>query len=388
MNDFEFYSPTRILFGKGSLKKIHEYVPQIGKRILLVYGKGSIKQNGIYDTVMRELFDCKVVELSGVEPNPKIESVMQGAALCRKYQIEVVMAVGGGSSFDCAKAIAAAAFYEGDAWDLVVGNVKVKQALPVVCVVTMSATGSEMNNVAVISNWKTHQKIGLHDDLLCPVLSILDPENLYSVSPLQTAAGTADILSHLWEQFFTDVEDAYVQDGLAVGAMKACIHYGPIAIKEPKNYSARANLMWAAPMALNGLLKTGYSMAWSCHGMEHVLSAYYDITHGVGLAILTPRWMRYVLDEKTVGRFKKYGVEVWDLDPTQDDFQIAKQAIKETEKFLFETLGLPSTLRQVGIDDSKLEEMAKSCIRDKGGPIKGFKTLYEEDILQIYKNCL
>lgn len=388
MNNFEFYSPTRILFGKGSMNKIHEHVPKIGKRVLLVYGKGSIKHNGIYDTVMRDLSDCKVVELSGVEPNPKIESVMHGANLCRKHQIEVVMAIGGGSSFDCAKAIAAATYYEGDAWDLVIGQAKVTKALPVVCVVTMSATGSEMNNVAVISNMKTHQKIGLHDDLLCPVLSILDPENLYSVPPLQTAAGTADILSHLWEQFFTNVEDAYLQDGLAVGAMKACIHYGPIAIQEPTNYSARANLMWAAPMALNGLLKTGYSMAWSCHGMEHVLSAYYDITHGVGLAILTPRWMRYVLDEKTVSRFKKYGVEVWGLDASKDDYWIANKAIEKTETFLYETLGLPSCLQEVGIDDTKLEEMAKSCIRDKGGPIQGFKTLYEEDILQIFRNCL
>lgn len=388
MNNFNFHSPTRIVFGKGALDQMKKYIGPLGKKVLLVYGKGSIKRTGVYDKICSQLSDHEIWELSDVMPNPRVDKVKEGADLCRKHGIDVIVAAGGGSVFDCSKAIAAACFYDGDPWDLVVGKAKVSQALPIACVVTMSATGSEMNDTAVISNWDLHQKIGLHDDHICPTVSFLDPENLFTVPSSQMAAGIADILSHLFEQYFTDVEDAYVQDGLAVGCMKACIHYGPIVLKDPSNYEACSNLMWAAPMALNGLLKTGYSMGWSCHPMEHVLSAYYDVTHGEGLAILTPRWMRYILDESTISRFKKYGIEVWGIDANLDDFEIARQSIQKTEEFLFETLQLPRSLSQLGILEESLPEMAKSCVETKGGSVQGYKTLYEKDVLAIYKACL
>lgn len=388
MNNFTFVSPTKIVFGKGSMKQIHDYVPELGKRVLLVYGGGSIKKNGIYDTVLKELKDCQIYELSGVEPNPRLTSVQKGVDLCHQHDIEVIVAIGGGSVIDCSKVIAASVFYPGDAWDVVRAKTKIEKALPLVCILTMSATGSEMNDTAVITNWEKHQKIGVKSEKLFPTISFLDPENLYTVPAYQSACGIADILSHLWEQFFTNVTDAYVQDGLALGCMKACIEYGPITLSDPTNYTARANIMWAATMALNGLLKTGYSPIWSCHPMEHELSAFYDVTHGAGLAILTPRWMRYVLNDSTVDRFVLYGTSLFGISKDLDSYAIANEAIDRTETFLFDTMQLPRTLKEIGIDESKLEIMAKQCVELKGGFLNGFQPLTYEDVLKIYKMCL
>lgn len=387
MQNFDYSIPTRIHFGKGKIVSLGAEVFSLGSRVLLVYGGGSIKKTGLYDTVLQILNgnQAHVAELSGVQPNPRIESVREGAAICKEQKIEVVLAVGGGSVIDCAKVIAAGALYEGDAWDLVTNPDNIKAALPVVSVLTLAATGSEMDAFAVISNLQTNEKLGTGSDLLKPRASILDPEYTYSVSKKQTAAGTADIMSHIFENYFNHEKGAYIQARFCESLLRTCIQYGKIALETPNDYEARANLMWASSLAINGMCSYGAPVEWEVHPMEHELSAFYDITHGEGLAILTPNWMQYTLSEKTVFKFVEYGVNVWGIDSALEPFAIAKQAIQKTREF-FDSLGLPSTLRQVGIDESKLDVMAKKAVGD--GITDGFIPLYAKDVKKIYQMSL
>lgn len=385
MLNFNYSIPTKIHFGKGEISHLSE-IADYGKNVLLVYGGGSIKKIGLYDKVINILTNSKIeiTELSGVEPNPRIESVREGAKLCKANNIDAVLAVGGGSVIDCAKVIAAGAKYDGDSWDLVVDGSKIKDALPVFSVLTLSATGSEMDSFAVISDLSKNDKLGTGSELLKPKMSVLDPEYTYTVSKKQTAAGTADIMSHIFENYFTNVKGAFVQEKFCEGLLKTCIKYGPIALKEPDNYEARANLMWTSSLAINGILSYGADVSWCVHPMEHELSAFYDITHGEGLAILTPNWMEYVLNEKTADAFANYGVNVWDIPKDTDKMTAAKQAIQKTREF-FEIMGLPKTLTDVGIDSSKLEIMAEKAADGIG---KSFVPLNKEDVLNIYKMSL
>lgn len=388
MRNFNYSIPTQIFFGKDQIRVLAEQIRNFeGSRILLVYGGGSIKRSGLYDKVLDilRMNDLSFFELADIDPNPRIESVRQGIKICRENKLNFVLAVGGGSSIDCAKLIAAGFYYESDPWDLIIGKAKCVKALPLGSILTLSATGSEMDNFSVISNLETHQKIGLGNAVMIPKFSILDPTYTYSVSRKQTAAGTADIMSHTMENYFTAVKGAYLQSRLAEGILKTCIHYAPIALEDPENYEARANLMWSSSLAINGLLSYGKERNWSCHPMEHELSAYYDITHGEGLAILTPFWMDYVLNDATVEQFKEYGINVWGLNPAEDSYVIARQAIKKTKEF-FVSLGLPSTLGNVNIGEENLEVMAKAATRK--GPISEFRPLTTEDVYNIYKSAL
>lgn len=386
MNNFTFANPVAIHFGKGQIEKLSGILKEYGNKVLLVYGGGSIKKNGLYDAVMKELEGFEVTELSGVNPNPRIESVREGVKLCREHNIDVILAVGGGSTIDCSKAIAGATFYDGDAWDIVKNASLITKALPIVDVLTIAATGSEMNNSGVITNFETNEKLGFGNALLYPKASILDPEYTYSVPKHQTAAGVADIMSHTFEQYFNATEGGFFPRELCHSVLKTCIKYGPIAYADPTNYEARANLMWAATIGLNGLIGCGIGKSWSCHPMEHALSAYFDVTHGTGLAVLTPSWMRYILNEETVVRFVDYGVGVWGIDPNKDKFEIAKEAIDKTADFLFNTMEIPSTLHEIGIT-SKFDEMAQEAVDSKGGKIKGYKPLEKEDVLNIFELC-
>lgn len=388
MKSFNYHVPTNVYFGKGQIQKLSEILKSYGNRVLMVYGGGSIKKNGVYEDVYANLSGFDVMELSGVDPNPRIESVREGVRLCKEHNIDVILSVGGGSCIDCSKAIAAARYYEGDAWDIVLDASKIEKALPIVTVLTLSATGSEMNASAVISNWETNQKLGFASPFVYPKASILDPCYTFTVSKKQTASGTADILSHLFEAYFNETEGAFVQQEVAHSLMRTCFTYGEKAYRHPEDYEARANLMWAASLALNGLVGSGFGGSWSCHPMEHTLSAYYDITHGVGLAILTPKWMRYILNDKTVSRFALYGINVWGIDASLNPYEIANQAIDATERYFHENLEIPATLTAVGIDESKLEVMAQGAVDSKGGVIKGFVRLEKEDVLNIYKMCL
>ncbi|MDR3643976.1 MAG: iron-containing alcohol dehydrogenase [Clostridia bacterium] len=386
MDNFYFHIPTEVYFGKGQIGQLGPAVKRLGTRALLVYGGGSIKKTGLYQTVQaifgQNVIDC--VELGGVEPNPRIETVRRGVSLCRQHKTDVIVAVGGGSVIDCAKVISTAVGYDGDAWDLALNPGLITGALPVITVLTMAATGSEMDHFAVISDMKTNNKAGIASQMFYPRVSILDPEYTFTVPKEQTAAGVADIMSHLLENYFSFVSGAAVQRRLAEALLKICIQYGPIAYREPENYEARANIMWASSLAIDGITSRGVNVSSSAHPMEHQLSGYYDITHGVGLAILTPHWMRYVLSEKTLRNFVEYGVNVWGIDVGRPPMEIANEAIQKTGDF-WRSLGLPSTLHEVGINEEHFGVMA-----EKAAPLlKGaFCPLAADDVRAIFRAAL
>lgn len=388
MKSFVYHVPTKVYFGEGQLCHLGEELKQCGKKVLLSYGGGSIKKSGLYDLLLEEMkkANLEVFELAGIEPNPRIESVREGARLCKQHDIDVVLAVGGGSTIDAAKFIAAGACTDDDPWDFFVAGAPIDKALPLITVLTLSATGSEMDSCGVISNMETNDKLARYSDHVFPKVSFLDPTLTYTVNEYQTACGSADILSHIFEVYFNMNKDLYMLDTMMEGLMRTIIKYAPIALREPENYEARANLMWASSWAINGFINGGKQQAWSCHPMEHVLSAYYDITHGLGLAILTPRWMKYCLDETRVSKFYQFGVNVFGIDASLEPLEVAERAIEELSTFFFRTLGLKSRLSEVGIDDTHFEQMSqKAC---KGGVLAGFKPLGKEDIKKIFERCL
>lgn len=383
MYNFTFHVPTTIHFGKGQISHLAD-LAGYGKKVLLCYGGGSIKRNGIYDQATKILSDAglEIFELSGVEPNPRIQTVRRGVELCRKESIDMILAIGGGSTIDCAKVVAAGAKYDGDAWDLVIHPELIKAALPIFSVLTLAATGSEMDAFAVISDMTKNEKWGTAAECLKPTMSVLDPTYTFSVPARQTAAGTADMMSHTFENYFSMADGAYVQKRMAEALLKTMIHYGPIALEKPDDYDARANLMWAASHAINGLVGEGCAPAWCVHPMEHELSAFYDITHGEGLAILTPAWMEHVLSEKTEKQFATYGRNVWGLTGT-DDAPVAREAIARTRQFFTETMHMPATLHEVGItDEEHFDVMAQKAADGSKG---SFVPLTKEDIVEIYR---
>lgn len=389
MKNFVYAIPTKILFGEGQIQKLTREIKPYGNKVLMVYGGGSIKKNGVYDTIVDSFKENRIawVEFPGVEPNPRVSTVRKGIQVCRENQIDAIVAVGGGSSIDCAKVIAGGVYYDGDPWDIVVDGSKVIDALPVFCVLTLAATGTEMNCHAVISNMDTNDKLPTKNPKLFPKCSVMDPTYTYTVPKEQTAAGTADIMSHTFENYFSRVRTAYVQDRMAESVLKTCIQYGRKAMDEPENYEARANLMWAGSIAINGLLALGKPVPWGVHAMEHQLSACYDVTHGVGLAILTPRWMKHALNQETAEQFAEYGKNVWDIDARLTQFEIAKLAIEKTENLFFNELEIPSTLTELGIGDERFEEMAEK-IAAMPTMRNAFLPLDKEVIMSIYRDCL
>ncbi len=384
MNNFTYSIPTKVHFGKGQIAHLDE-LKDSGNKVLLVYGGGSIKRAGIYDRALEILQEAglTVLELSGVEPNPRIESVRKGVEICKKEKIDMILSIGGGSVIDCGKVIAAGACSEEDPWELVLHPEKIKAALPLYCVLTLAATGSEMDGAAVISDLEKQEKWVTASESMKPVMAVMDPEYTFSVSRKQTAAGTADIISHIFENYFTNVKAADVQARFAEGLLKTCFHYGPVALKNPEDYDARANLMWASSMAINGLIQYGAEVAWCVHPMEHELSAFYDITHGEGLAILTPHWMEFALNENTADKFADYGRNVWGIQ-AEDNMEISREAIRRTKEF-FKEMGLPATLTEVGIDRTYFDIMAEKA---EAGCQGSFVELKKEDIISIFENAL
>lgn len=386
MENFVFHANTEMFFGKNQINNLPDILNRYGKNVLLAYGGGSIKRNGIYDKVYELLTDFNIVELEGIEPNPRIGTVKKGVELCKTQNIDVILAVGGGSTIDCSKLVSAATYYDGNPWDLVKDSSKIKKALPIITILTLAATGSEMNESAVISNPETNEKLGVHSKHFLPKSSILDPEYTYSLPTIQTAAGTADIMSHVIEQYFNSTTGTYIQDRFCEGILETCIKYCPVALREPSNYEARSNLMWASSMALNGLCGRGKVGAWSCHPIEHELSAFYDITHGIGLAIITPRWMRHILSEKTLDKFVEYALNVWHVPNTGNRFEMAENGIKATEEF-FANCGIPMNLGKLGINDSMIEKMSAAVIRHSNLE-NAYVPLTEQDVCQILRNSL
>lgn len=387
MQNFTYQTPTKLVFGKGVITQLPDIMRPLGQRILLTYGGGSIKKSGLYDQVKALLKDFDVFELSGIEPNPKYStSVVDGVRLCKDNRIDAILAVGGGSVLDCSKAIAAGACYDGEPWDLISYQVKAKAALPIVDVMTLSATGSEYDCGGVISRTETNDKIGYMDELLFPVCSILDPTYTFTVSKKQTAAGAADAINHVMEQYFTEPA-SILTDGMCEATIKSLMHNVQIALKKPEDYEARAEIMVDCALACNGILSLGNGASgWPMHGIEHALSAYYDITHGEGLAIITPRWMKHILNDKTLPRFVKLGVNVFGIDAALPEMEIAEKTIEETYRF-FESIGIPMHLREVGIDESRIGEMAHHIAVNEGLE-SAYAPLNEKDIAQILTESL
>ena len=390
MNDFIFHNPDRVYFGRNQMGNLPGELLKYGRKVLLVYGGGSIKRSGLYDQVLSLISDngMELFELSGVEPNPRHTTANKGAAICKAEGIDVILAVGGGSTIDCSKGIAAAAKTEnGDVWPLVSGGVWVTDALPVVAILTNAATGSEMDAWAVISNMETNEKIGLGGDALIPKAAFEIPEFSFSLPSYQTACGAFDIFNHVLDNYYLagDATFDLILD-MQEAVMRAVVKWTPVALKEPDNYEARANLMWASSMALNTVLDAGTVHDCACHGMEHELSAYYDITHGHGLAILTPRWLTYILNDKTAPATCRLGEKVFGIEKTDDVMDGAKKAIEAVSTFAFDTLGLEPTLSGLGIDEAHFRDMAEHVRGERG--IGGLRPLDVDDVVSIYKMCL
>lgn len=388
MNSFIYDIPTRVYFGGGQLENLGPELKKYGKRVLVTYGGGSVKRSGLYDRVAAEIKKAglEMYELGGIAPNPRIESVREGVRICKEQKIDVLLAVGGGSTLDATKYMAAGAKVDFDAWKFFSEWAPVDDALPVVTVLTLSATGSEMDGGGVITNPETNEKIGRMVDILRPKASFLDPSLTFSVNKFQTACGSADIMSHIMETYFTLDGDLYMLDGIMETLLRTVVKYAPVAMREPDNYEARANLMWASSWAINGFITGGKRHAWSVHPMEHELSAFYDITHGLGLAILTPRWLEYCLNKTTAEKIKTFGVNVFGVDASLAAEEGAKRAIEELAKFFFETLGLESTLTAIGIGREHFAEMAVKSTG--GGTLDGFVPLTAKDVGKIFDMCL
>lgn len=388
MLNFRHHIPTVVYFGKGQIEALGEELSRRSKKILIVTGQGSVKRCGIFDEVIKQVKKAGInyVELSGIRPNPRLKSVYKGIEICRDESVDFILAVGGGSTIDASKAIAAGVKYNGEVWDFFEKDVSPKEALPLGVVLTLAASGSEMNGNAVITREDTQRKLCLSSPLIRPVFAILDPEYTYTVNKYHTAAGIADIISHVFEQYFSPTPSADVQDRIAEGILKVCLCYGPLVCEKPSDYDARANILWAGTLALNDLIGEGKIADWATHSLEHELSAIYDISHGIGLAIITPNWMRYVLGEKTVKKFAEYGINVWGLDKNKDELDIANKAITKTRNF-FNSLGLPSTLREVNISGERFQDMARGAVKSNK-TAGSFKQLSAEDIIRILKMCL
>lgn len=390
MNNFIYEIPTKVYFGENQLEhNLSQEIKKYGNKVLLVYGGGSIKRIGLYEKIIKELqySHIEVFEYSGIEPNPRHTSINEAASICKEKDIDVILGVGGGSVIDSCKLISAGKYYDGDVWDFVIKKADIKKTIPIITILTLAAAGSEMNNNAIISNVENNEKKGVKSELFIPKVAFLDPSITYSVNKYQTACGSFDILSHIMETYFSRNDGLYMLDTVMEGLMKTVIKYAKIAYNEPENYEARANLMWASSWAINGFTRMDKQPnIWVCHLLEHQLSAFYDITHGLGLAILTPRYLRYTLNENTVDRYYKFGVNVWNIDSSLPKMEVARKSIECLENLFYNDLELTSNLIDLNIDDKHFEEMANRICSD--GIIEGFIDIDKEDIVNIFKECL
>ena len=390
MISFTYHNPTIIYFGQPQFTQLGDELKKHGRRVLLTYGMGSIKSTGLYDRVLEQIrkAELELFELPGIEANPDIETVRKGIALCKKEKIEVLLAVGGASTIDATKIIGAGAAYDGDAWDLVTKKTDITECLPIITVLTLAAAGSEMNGVAVISNAATQEKRSISNPLMRPRASFLDPALTITVSPYQTACGVADIIAHIMENYFHGPVDIEMLETVMEGFIRDVIRFGTQAIKNPSDLAARTNLMWISTWAQNAFIRGAKNPTWSIHAIEHELTAFYGIAHGHGLAILIPRWMEYVLDAQNAPRFRQFACNVFGLEHNPDAIALAKKGIELLSAFFFRTLGLKSTLTDLGIDRTHFAQMAKNVSdRSKSGTA-GFRRLSQQDIEQIYLMCL
>lgn len=390
MENFEFVSPTHFVFGRGAEEQVGAKLAERGAaKVLLHFGGQSAVKSGLVDRVKASLDAQGVqhVELGGVRPNPEITLVREGVALCKEHGIDWVLAVGGGSVIDSAKAIAVGAHYNGDVWDFFETKRQTDDVLPIAVVLTIPAAGSEASKNTVVSNDALQMKSGYPNNAQRPKLAFMNPELTFTLPPYQTAAGLTDMFCHLLERFFDDVGAVPVTDNLCLSLMRTVRAEAPRVLAEPDNYDARANVMWAGMLCHQGLAGVGRHEDWATHGLEHELSALYpEITHGAGLAVMFPAWMEYVHGENPE-RFAFYGREVFGLAPTGDADADALSAIDETRAF-FASLGMPTTLAELGVGEDDIEKMIPTLKANKGEPFGSFKKLSMDDAREIYRLAL
>ncbi|HRU64097.1 MAG TPA: iron-containing alcohol dehydrogenase [Paludibacteraceae bacterium] len=385
MDNFNFYSPTYFVFGRGRENEAGKYVKRFsGSKVLLHYGGGSAIKSGLLDRVKKSLKmeNINFLELGGVKPNPRSGLVYQGIEICKKEKIDFLLAVGGGSVIDSAKAIAAGALYDGDFWDFYCGK-RVEKALPVGTILTIAAAGSEGSDSSVITNENGMLKRSAEGDALRPVFSILNPELTFTLPAYQTACGITDMMAHVMERYFTNTKEVEITDRLCEGILLAIINEATKVIAEPDNYDARANIMWAGMVAHNDICGVGREQDWATHGMEHELSALYDVAHGAGLAVMFPAWMKYVMHHDIM-RFAQFAVRIWGC---QMDFQhpenAAKKGIEKLEQFLV-SIGMPIRFAQLGAKAEDIPLLVKNMqLGDK--TLGSFVKLTENDIRKIYE---
>lgn len=387
MNNFVFYSPTEFVFGKSTEMQVGALARKHGaKKVMIVYGGGSVVRSGLLDRVKQSLQEAglEYCLMGGVQPNPIDTTVYEGIETCCIEQADMLLAVGGGSVIDTAKAIAAGALYDGDFWDFFIGKAKVTQALKVAVVLTIPAAGSEGSGNTVITKLDGLQKLSLRvPEVLRPVFSIMNPELTYTLPPFQTACGIADMMAHIMERYFTNTPEVEIGDRLCEGTLMAIINEAPKVMKNPADYGARANLMWAGMIAHNGTCGVGCEEDWASHFLEHEISAIYGVTHGAGLSVIFPAWLTWMV-EHNVGKIAQYAVRVWGVPESEDQKAVACEGIRRLKEF-FISLGLPVTFEELGVENPDIDRLADSLHRNKGELVGNYVKLTKEDSKEIYR---
>lgn len=387
MNNFVFYSPTEFVFGKATEMQVGALARKHGARkVMIVYGGGSVVRSGLLDRVKQSLQEAGIEYclMGGVQPNPVDTKVYEGIEFCRREQADMLLPVGGGSVIDTAKAIAAGVLYEGDFWDFYIGKAKVTKALKVAVVLTIPAAGSEGSGNTVITKLDGLQKLSLRvPEVLRPVFSIMNPELTYTLPPFQTACGVADMMAHIMERYFTNTQEVEIGDRLCEGTLMAIINEAPKVMRNPEDYGARANLMWAGMIAHNGTCGVGCEEDWASHFLEHEISAIYGVTHGAGLSVIFPAWMTWMV-EHNVGKIAQYAVRVWGVPESEDKKAVALEGIGKLKAF-FGSLGLPVTFKELGVENPDIDRLADSLHRNKGELVGNYVKLTKQDSKEIYR---
>lgn len=387
MNNFVFYSPTEFVFGKATEMQVGALARKHGARkVMIVYGGGSVVRSGLLDRVKQSLQEAGIEYclMGGVQPNPVDTKVYEGIEFCRREQADMLLPVGGGSVIDTAKAIAAGVLYEGDFWDFYIGKAKVTKALKVAVVLTIPAAGSEGSGNTVITKLDGLQKLSLRvPEVLRPVFSIMNPELTYTLPPFQTACGVADMMAHIMERYFTNTQEVEIGDRLCEGTLMAIINEAPKVMRNPEDYGARANLMWAGMIAHNGTCGVGCEEDWASHFLEHEISAIYGVTHGAGLSVIFPAWMTWMV-EHNVGKIAQYAVRVWGVPESEDKKAVALEGIGKLKAF-FSSLGLPVTFKELGVENPDIDRLADSLHRNKGELVGNYVKLTKQDSKEIYR---
>lgn len=389
MNDFRYCAPTQYVFGRGVERETGELTQKMGcECVMIVYGGGTAVRSGLLDRVKKSLEDVGIeyVELGGINPNPTDDRVYEGIEKCRKEGVDGVLAVGGGSVIDTAKAIAGGVLYAGDFWDFYAGKAIMTEALPIGVVLTIPAAGSEGSGNSVITKVDGLHKLSLRTDTaLRPRFAVMNPELTFTLPPYQTASGVADMMTHIFERYFTNTPNVEVTDRVAEGVLKAIITEAPKVMAEPENYDARANIMWCGTLAHNGVCGTGRQEDWVSHFMEHELSAVYGVTHGAGLAVMVPAWMTFMADHNP-GKIAQFARRVWDVD-IDDDREAAMEGIARLKVF-YRAIGMPTTIKELGVENPDIDLLVKKLHENKGEIIGGYYRLTAKETEQIYRLAL